>query len=112
MKRKTTKELCVATNQVTGHSIALLREKSDFKGFYDQDYVKEKYGINKSNTTFRQNAAYVNPRVHVDIISGVPIQLVRVMVCNDDKQISIAKKMKQAYNKLFKLQNKYYSTLK
>jgi trehalose/maltose hydrolase-like predicted phosphorylase len=106
------KVLNVVTKVSTGEQISLLRESSDFEGFTNPNYVKENYGINKSNTKFRQNATYVNPRIHVDIISGEEITLTKVMEVTNSKELSIARKLKSDYNKLFKLQSKYYSTIK
>ena len=106
------KVLNVVTKMSTGEQITLLRESSDFEGFTNPEYVKEKYGINKPNASFRQNATYVNPKIHVDIISGEKITLTKVMEVTNEKELSIARKLKSDYNKLFKLQNKYYSTKK
>ncbi len=106
------KVLNVVTKMSTGEQITLLRESSDFEGFTNPEYVKEKYGINKPNASFRQNATYVNPKIHVDIISGEKITLTKVMEVTNERELSIARKLKSDYNKLFKLQNKYYSTKK
>jgi len=106
------KVLNVVTKMSTGEQITLLRESSDFEGFTNPKYVKEKYGINKPNASFRQNATYVNPKIHVDIISGEKITLTKVMEVTNERELSIARKLKSDYNKLFKLQNKYYSTKK
>ena len=115
MSKTTTKQLIVVMHPVSGEQIALLREKSDFKGFYDQDYIKQRYlKLNHENDcTYRQNAPYVNPRIHSDLLfNSIKPILTKIMDCANEREIGIAKKMKQAYNKLFKLQNKYYSTKK
>ena len=38
--------------------------------------------------------------------------LTKIMNITNEKELSIARKLKSDYNKLFKLQNKYYSTNK
>ena len=106
------KVLNVVTKVSTGEQISLLRESSDFEGFTNPDYVREKYGINKSNPKFRQDAVYVNPVIHVDILRGEEITLTQIMKVTNEKELSIARKLKGDYNKLFKLLNKYYSTKK
>lgn len=97
------KALYVATNSKTNDQIALLREMGDFSLFENPKHIKSKY--------INQNNVFINPRIQGDILKGIPIKLIQVMVCNNQRQIGVAKKMKQAYNKLFKLQEKYYSTI-
>ena len=112
MNKKITKALYVASHPDSGHQIALLRELKDFKGFYDVDYIKQRYlkTDHDNDCVFRQNAPYINLKVHTDLICGVKIELTKVMDCSNEKEVAIAKKYKKAFNDLFKAQNKYYST--